>query len=90
MSKKKSKTKVNCRDGLGPRMEIEARRIKDKLLDESKRQEVVEDISNVFEEFQNLTFEQYFKVRNPALYSACKRAGVSIETKKGESLLIIK
>ena len=71
------KTKVKCKPGLNVAQEIEARTIRKKLLDESKREEVYEQLREVFDCYKyGTTFDSYLKKVNPSLYSACKRTDI--------------
>jgi len=90
MGKRIPKAKTNCRDGLTPKQEIEARRLKEKLLDEEQKSEVLEEVTQIWEDYQKITFDDYFKLRNPALHSACKRAGIILVEQKRRPLLLIK
>jgi len=47
MGKRIPKAKTNCRDGLTPKQEIEARRLKEKLLDEEQKSEVLEEVTQI-------------------------------------------
>lgn len=80
-AKKRTKTKINCKKGLSPKQELEARRLKRKLLDSSEREKVYVEILKVFDDYKNdykyeTTFLTYLKDVNPVLFSACIRADV--------------
>lgn len=85
-----SKTQTNCKHGLDKRQELEARKIRKKLLGtNAEKEEVCNEIKAIFAEYRKLCFDDYFKVRNPALYSACKRLNLEIVAVKPEERLII-
>lgn len=69
--------KINCRHGLGPKEEIQARRLKDKILQEDKT--VIEErINPLYKSFSvkiNGSFYEYVKKNDIVLYSAFERAG---------------
>lgn len=69
--------KINCKHGLNNRQELEARRLRKKLLSEVERKEVFLEIRKIFEQYNyTTTFEAYLKEVNPSLYSACARVDI--------------
>ena len=76
---------VNCKDGLNRTQEIQARRLKDKLLDNSNYKEVKQKLQSYYASYSNDSnkdeyqdFKQYLKEKNPVLCSACRRASISV------------
>lgn len=68
--------KIKCKHELDPREEIQARRLKDKILSEDK--EVYLLLKNSFliwsdRDNEMLSFEDYLKNKDKVLYSAYKR-----------------
>ena len=90
MGNKIPKAKTNCKDGLTSKQEIEARRLKDKLLDDTQKSNVLDEVTQIWEDYQKITFDEYFKLRAPALHSACKRADIMLVVQQRGPLLYIK
>lgn len=86
--------KINCKHGLTHKQEIEARRLKDKLL--KLTTEPVPELSlwkNKWlenKEYQYSTFEQFLKRNNIVLYSALKRLHTKENDIYGEILNSVK
>lgn len=74
--------KINCKQGLNPKEEIEARRLKDKIVEEDK--DVV--VSRLLKLYKNYGksisgsfYLDYIKEKDIILYSAFERAGGIIQ-----------
>ena len=80
--------KIKLQDGLDPRGEIQARRLKDKLLsnnlvDYAEKLKFNYDVYEKFKEYTNCKgeysdFNSFMLAKYPVLYSAAKRAKISL------------
>lgn len=67
--------KINCRHGLNNKEELEARRLKNKLLSgDREAHKIIKDVMRDWLSTRgSISFEEYLKERDKVLYSSWKR-----------------